>query len=233
MPSDITIVVADATRMSAIRSGLTLSNRAIWFPANKLASAMESIQLNHPKLVAVDAVFAETPQGQTFLERIEKLTIRDSAIRLVVRSNGGWTTAPRTGTIGSDVAVKSSVVVPQLTIVAPNATNTRRAHRFPLLDPLKAVVEGGHATVVNLSVLGAQVTSGPTLRPTQTIKIALPDSDDTLHLIGQVAWSRLEQSEQQRSEAYYRAGIEFTGAAKETLEEYCRRHCADQPLPSY
>jgi hypothetical protein len=230
MPSDITIVIADPARMSAIRGGLTLSGRTIWFPTNKLASAWESIQLNHPKLIAVDAVFAETPQGTTFIERVERLTIRGSAIRLIVRGNGSWMTTPR-GALGSDGGER--LVVPSAVIVPPALnTNTRRAHRFRVLDPLKAMVEGGQAVVVNMSILGAQVTSEPLLRPTQKVKVALPDSDDLLHLTAHVAWSKLEQAEQ-RTGAYCRAGIEFTDAASQTLEDYCRRHCAEQPLPSY
>jgi hypothetical protein len=239
MPSDITIVVADPSRMAGIRSGLTLPGRVLWFPATKLASAWDSIQMNHPKLIAVDALFAETPQGKTFLERLDTLAIRGSAIQLLVRGNGKWTTTPHNGQAVPEAATETAVVIPKAVVVpkgvvvAPSVgTNTRRADRFGVLDPLKALVEGGDATLINISILGAQVVSGPALRPNQSVKVALPDSDDMLHLTGHVAWSQLEQSEQ-RNSAYYRAGIEFTDATSQTMEAYCRRHCAGDPLPAF
>ena len=225
--------------MAAIRSGLSLSGRLIRFSSDHLGEAFESIQLNHPKLIAVDALFAATPSGHAFLQRVEKLTIRGSAVRLIVRCNGSWTTTPCSGqslstaspTLGT--AHENPIAVAPIAVVAPPAVeNTRRAHRFQVLDPVKAVVVGGHARLVNISVLGAQVTSGPVLRPKQTVKIALPDAGEMLRLTAHVAWSTIEQVERRR-EAYYRAGLEFTDAARHTLENYCHRHCAEEPLPSY
>jgi hypothetical protein len=53
--------------------------------------------------------------------------------------------------------------------------NTRRAPRFVVLDPVQASVNTSDASLIDLSVLGAQVLSAPILKPNQTIKIALPD----------------------------------------------------------
>jgi len=44
-----------------------------------------------------------------------------------------------------------------------------------------------------------------------------------------VAWSIFEQTPTR--EVHYRVGIEFTDAAKHTLEDYRRRYCAAQPIP--
>jgi hypothetical protein len=88
MPSEITVVVADTAQTAAIRGGLPLSGRVMWFSEGALAAALDSIRMNHPKLIAVEAAFAERPQGRTFLSRVEELAIRGSAIRLVVRDNG-------------------------------------------------------------------------------------------------------------------------------------------------
>jgi hypothetical protein len=85
---------------------------------------------------------------------------------------------------------------------------------------------------VNISILGAQVVSQPSLKPTQTVKIVLPDADEMLHLTAHVAWATFEQT-QLGAAPHYRAGMEFTDAAQEILEDYCRRHCSQDPLPSY
>jgi hypothetical protein len=48
MPSDLTIVVADVTRMGAIRSGLKISGRVAYFASSSLGSALEAIQTHGP-----------------------------------------------------------------------------------------------------------------------------------------------------------------------------------------
>lgn len=239
MASDITVVVADESRMAAIRSGLAISGRVVCFPTNKVAAAWESIQLNHPKLIAVEALFGETPQGRTFMERVEGLEIRGSAIQLIVRGNGNWATTPYIGqspaveaTTRNAAGTDGAMPIIQTAIAVPKASaNTRRAQRFQVLDPLTAIVEGADVAVVNLSVIGAQVVTQSILRPAQTVKIELPNSEEALQLIAAVAWSTLEQAKPSL-EVYYRAGMEFTNAATRTLEEYCRQHCVGEPLGS-
>ena len=48
--------------------------------------------------------------------------------------------------------------------------------------------------------------------------------------IAHVAWSRFEKP-MLVTDAHYRAGIEFAGAAQQALENYRRRHCAEEPIP--
>ena len=71
----------------------------------------------------------------------------------------------------------------------------------------------------------------PVLRPGQTVKIALPDKDEMLRLTAHVAWSMFQQTKQ--GTTVYRAGVAFTDAAQETLDDYCRRYGAENPLPSF
>lgn len=83
---------------------------------------------------------------------------------------------------------------------------------------------------MNMSVMGAQVTSEPSLSPRQRLKIVLPDEEESfLRVAAQVAWSSFESSPS-ALQPFYRAGMEFTDASAAALEEYCKRHCADEPL---
>ena len=241
MPSDITVVVADPAQTLAIRAGLPLSGRVTCFSSGNLFAAHENIQMHHPKVIAVEAVFAETPPGQEFLARVERLAIRGSVIQLVVRAQGRWTTTPYIGQLATTesqaaaaVSTERQVAVHRVSAVAAQTkgANTRRASRFKILESLNAVVENGQATLVNISILGAQVVSQPALKPTQKIKIALPDGNDTVRLTAHVAWATFEQP-QPGTAPHYRAGMEFTDAAQEILEDYCRRNCSQDPLPSY
>ena len=232
--SDLTIVVADVTRMAAIRSGLLLTGRIVQFTNFNLSPALEAIRTQEPRVVAIDALLIQTQQGLSFIKRVESLAMPGCAIRLITHGNGKWTTSAREAQPPSGEAPigRASATPIHPAVSAPQTgTNTRRAPRFPMLDALNAAVEGGHANLVNISVLGAQLVSEPVLRPGQTVKIALPDANEMLHLTAHVAWSTFQQTKQ--GTPVYRAGIAFTDAAQETLDDYCRRYGAERPLPSF
>jgi len=234
MASDISIVIADPGSMGAIRDTASLPGRMMPFPAASLGSAMESVRAYRPKVVAVDAALAQTPSGIAFLDRVEQLNIAKS-ILLLVEHDGRWMTTPRnagaqppaSGARGANgqPAKPAAVVAP-----APRAevVSTRRVPRFLVRDSLDVVVESGCAHLVDLSVLGAQLVSLPVLRPGQKLKVALPDTDDMLNVVAQVAWSLFEKPQIQ-AEPHYRVGLEFTDAAQVALEQYRRRHCGDKP----
>ena len=237
MAQDISIVIADPNRMAAIRETASLPGRMMPFPAASLGSAMESVRAYRPKIVAVDAALAQTPSGVAFLDRVEQLNIAKS-ILLLVEHDGRWMTTPRNGANGratpgaapstqngSSKASAAPVAAP-----APPAevVSTRRVPRFLVKSSLDVVVESGCAHLVDLSVLGAQLVSLPVLRPGQKLKVALPDTDDMLNVMAEVAWSLFEKPQVQ-AEPHYRVGLEFTDAAQVALEQYRLRHCGDQP----
>jgi len=233
MPADVSIVIADVKRLAAIRQDLPLPGRPMYFTAANLSLAIENIRSYQPKLIAIDAQFAQTPPGVAFVDRVERLAIGGVDIRLITRGESGWIALSRdVGPAIGAAAAPAIVAAAGLPVVATNAAalNTRRAPRFLVRDPLSAVVENGSASLVDISVLGAQVVSRPTLRPNQKIKLALPDIDDMLQVTAHVAWSTFEKP-QPDVEPHYRAGLEFRDAAQQALEDYRRRHCADQPIP--
>src|SRR5262249_50836164 len=49
--ADVSIIVADSSRMAAIRDGVKLPGRCMHFNSGSLASAMESIRAYRPKIV--------------------------------------------------------------------------------------------------------------------------------------------------------------------------------------
>jgi hypothetical protein len=233
---DVSIVIADTSSMGAIRDGLQLPGRTMHFTSTSLASAVESIRAYRPKIVAVDASFAQTPSGSAFVDRIAAMALTGCSIRLIVQRDDGWTTMSQKEAKASPIEIappRPSVATLSSALAAASlaaAPNTRRAPRFLVRDPLEALVESGHASVVDMSVLGAQIISLPSLRPNQKIKLGLPDADDVLNLVALVAWSTFEQPAS-ATEPRYRAGIEFTDAAQQTLDQYRRRYCADHPIP--
>jgi hypothetical protein len=246
--TDVSVIVADVNRLASIREGVRLPGRMMHFTSGSLAAAMESIRSCRPRIIAIDALFAQTSPGAAFLERVEALAAPGSRIKLIVQHDGKWFAAPPSGAVippplprrivepdnpvvappaDAVIAVSSAPAVVAAQIAAPS---TRRAPRFAVQAPISAAVESGRASVIDISVLGAQVVSLPTLRPNQRITLSLPDSRDMLNLVAQVAWSMYEKPNA-ATEPYYRAGIEFTRPAQEALEDYRQRRCASQPIP--
>src|SRR5438093_12727144 len=97
MTSDVPVVVADASGLPPIREGSSLPGRMMPFTSTALASAITSIQAYRPKIIAIDAIFAETPSGAAFIDQIDPLTRGGSSILLIVEQDGQWVTMPRTG----------------------------------------------------------------------------------------------------------------------------------------
>ncbi len=218
MSSDIAIVIADAVRLREIRQESPFSCRVLHFTDSNLVSALESIRAHKPRLVAVESNFAHTSEGRAFVDLLHRFAVPGCEIHLISFVKGQWTTSAPDAT---PIPVAASPVV---------CVNTRRVPRFPVLDPLAMVVDGKPTNLVDMSVMGAQVVSQPILRPNQKLKITLPDEgDEVLCLTAFVAWAAFEKPHNAPA-AQFRAGMEFTDAAAQALEAYCRRHCADEPL---
>jgi hypothetical protein len=232
MPPELTIVIADVTRKAAIAAGFRIPGRVAHFTNRDLSAALEAVKTHQPRMVAIDALVAQTQQGIGLIKRIESLAMPRCAMVLIVRADGGWRTTPLEPPPPDNLAISvTSAQASAPALIAPIQTNTRRAPRFPLVDAVDAAIEGRQASLVNISVLGAQVISHPVLRPGQTVKVALPDAADTLRLTAHVAWSIFEQTS--RGVAVYRAGMAFTDAAQGMLEEFCRSYGGENPLPSF
>jgi hypothetical protein len=214
MSSDVVVLIADPLRLRAIRAEPPFPDRVLYFSSANLASALESIRAHEPRVVALDTQFAHTSEGRAFLGRLEQVCPTCDA-QLVVFANGRWSMQPLAATPAAVAAQEASVQI-------------RRVPRFPVLDPLAMGVDGRPTSLIDMSVMGAQVVSTPILRPNQRLKVTLPDEGDTiLTLTAHVAWSAFELAKEPR----YRAGMEFTDAAAQALEQYCRRHCSDAPVP--
>jgi hypothetical protein len=211
----ITVLIADAQRLQALNDGLNVPGRVLRFSDANLTAAFESIREQQPGVVVFDALFAQTSEGQAFVDRVQKLLIPQSEIRLVALVNGAWIVTPIPLELTPPLAGQ------------PTGLNTRRAPRFPLANSLEALVEGRVTSLVDLSVLGAQVISEPVLRPNQRIKVALPDADETLQLTANVAWSLFEKPPD-AVVPHFRAGVEFIDAMVQAMEEYCGRHCVGE-----
>jgi hypothetical protein len=86
-------------------------------------------------------------------------------------------------------------------------------------------LDGNPVSIVDMSVVGAQVVSVTILRPNQRVRVSVPSDDFVMRFRGTVAWARFElprPSELPR----YRAGVEFNDADSAAMDLYCARHKA-------
>ena len=237
--SGVTVVVADAFRLRAIRSAPPFTGRVLYFSDASLGSAFESIRSHQPLVIALESHFAYTSQGRAFLDRLRSLPLAASAVQILSRADTQWSTRlsipvhpAATVTPIAPVALVTGVdSAPALAAALADGINTRRVPRFPLLDPLAMRVDGLKTSLVDMSIMGAQVLSAPVLRPNQRLTITLPDVGNSfLSVSAFVAWSTFETPRNApQPRPYYRAGMEFTDAAVQTLEAFCKRHCSDEP----
>ncbi len=228
MSQDVTILIAEPQLLTTLRNEVKVTGRPLYFSASNLVSAFESIRALHPHIVALESTFAGTDKGRAFIDRLNVPALAASEIQLVSHASGRWALAP----LGARPAVAGpSPAAPAPVAAAQAGLNTRRAPRFPVFNPAEAVIDGNPTNLVDISVLGAQVVSDPVLRPQQKIKIALPDVEETiLRFTAHVAWSAFEKPRPEKA-PHYRAGMEFSDATAQALEEYCQRHCSNSPTP--
>lgn len=233
MSKDVTILIAEPQLLATLRHDVKVTGTPLYFSASNLASAFESIRALQPHIVALESTFAGTDKGRAFIDRLNVPALAASEIRLMSHAGGRWTLAP----LGArPAAAGPSPAAPSPAAPAPVAPvqaglNTRRAPRFPVFNPAEAVIDGTPTNLVDISVLGAQVVSDPVLRPQQKIKVALPDVEEMiLRFTAHVAWSVFEKPRPEKA-PHYRAGMEFSDATAQALEEYCKRHCSNSPTP--
>jgi hypothetical protein len=86
---------------------------------------------------------------------------------------------------------------------------TRRAPRFVVATGIEVTIDGNPASLINLSMVGAQVVSPTILKPNQRVRMTLPDAEGPIRVMAGVAWAAFEMP---KSGPVYRAGIEFYDA---------------------
>src|SRR6185369_7602337 len=103
---------------------------------------------------------------------------------------------------------------------------TRRAPRARVRDGVELQLDGNPASVVDLSTVGAQVISPTVLRPNQKVRISVPVDDFTLRFRGAIAWAKFELPKAPGTNPQYRAGVEFTDADAQAIDNFCSKNRA-------
>ncbi len=237
MPAAV-LVIAAQNLMSALRERIETEGEFLEFSDTEPIQALQAIIEHRPGLIVLERLFAATPRGAALINRIKSDPQLGACEVRVMSHTGDYTrqvVKPATveaasgGGHGSGSAAGSgsqsggSVATED----APRPLDwhgTRRAPRHRVREGVEIQLDGNPATVVDLSIVGAQVISATVLRPNQKVRISLPHEEFVMRFRGSIAWAKFELPTPPARAPQYRAGVEFTDSDPAALEGFCERN---------
>ena len=190
----VAVVLVFSGNLSATQSAAD-SSEMLAFAETEVERALDVIVARRPRLVIVNQVFAATPSGGALVDRIRSdSALQPCDIRTVAF---GEASGPL------------------------DLTGTRRAPRFSMADGITADIDGKTASLVNVSLVGAQVISQTSLKPKQRLRFTLVDEGEPIRMQSVVATVAVEIV---KGAPRYRAGIEFFNADSAALQKFINRN---------
>ena len=216
-----TVLIAAPEHLPVLKERGELSG-ALAFPDSDALQALETITRERPAIVALERLFAATSRGAAFINRIKAdPALASCEIRIVAHDSAYSRVSPRRAGEAAPAVAPAAVAEPPRSAAALDQRGTRRAPRFRVTDNVEVVIDGNPATLVDVSLVGAQVVSVSTLRPNQRIRMSLPDPGRPIRFNAGVAWAAFEMP---KDGPRYRAGIEFYDAEPEGVGRFIDAH---------
>ena len=216
-----TILIAAPEHLQALKERDDFSD-AQTFSDSEALRALEVITRKRPEIVALERVFAATTRGAALINRIKADPKLSSCEIRIVAHDSEYSRVPGGRPESASEAVPEGAAVAVAEPAAAEAPldqrGTRRAPRFRIVDGVEVTVDGNTATLVDLSIVGAQVVSPTILKPNQRLRMALADGKKPIRFSAGVAWASFELA---KTGARYRAGIEFFDAEPEAVQKFC------------
>jgi len=222
-----TVLIAAPEHLAALKNHSSFAGAQV-FPDADALKALEAITKDKPKLIILERTFAATSRGAALIKRIKadpslvsceiKIVANDGTPASGKKKKGDGAPATASPTAAAtEAAVKAAAAPPAPTKAPLDQRGTRRAPRFNIVGGIEVLIDGKPATLINLSVVGAQVVSPTILRPNQRVRMVLPDADRQLRFAAGIAWAAFEMP---KAGPHYRAGIEFFDAEAENVDKF-------------
>jgi len=207
------VVIGPEPTLPTLRARFESGGRVHSFTDNEAIEALEHIFKHRPRIVAVEREFSGTSRGAALIGRVkDDPALAECEVRVVAHD-----ASPRP----SGVRRPGAPGVPEAAI-KPAQQGIRRAARVRIADGIEVLVDGDPATLVDLSVLGAQVVAPFALKPNQRVRVSFTDARGVVRCLGSVPWASPEMPTNMPPR--YRAGVEFAGANAEALSLFCEKH---------
>ena len=203
-----TVLIASPEHLAVLKERDDMTG-ALAFADTDALQALDVITRQRPSVVALERLFAATSRGAAFINRIKAdPALASCEIRIVAHDSAYSRVSPRRP--GEAATTAPAAVVEAPAAPAPlDQRGTRRAPRFRVVDNVEVLVDGNPATLVEMSLVGAQIVSVSTLRPNQRLRMSLPDASRPIRFSAGVVWAAFEMP---KEGPRYRAGIEFYDA---------------------
>jgi hypothetical protein len=217
-----TVLIASPEHLPALKAQDDFGD-ALTFSDAEALRALEVITRERPDVVALEKLFASTSRGTALINRIKAdPALTGCEIRIVTHDDTYSRGTPRVGAASAAAAAPVAVAEPKAPSPTPTLSpldyrGTRRAPRFRVVEAVEVLIDGNAAALVDVSVLGAMVTSATILRPNQRVRLTLPDSTRPIRFSGGIAWAAFELL---KGGPRYRAGVEFFDADPAAVQRF-------------
>jgi hypothetical protein len=212
MADGVTLLIGSkALAASLAQHPDTRDTEVLVFPEDQVCEAVEHMVRQRPRVVALPEKFAMSPRGTAFTHRI------------AVDAQLAGTQILMIDTQGAAVRVPADA---RPTWLPVDGAGTRRVPRIRMRHGIDVQIDGGPASLIDLSTLGAQVVSATVLKPRQRVRVILAVEPYLIRAIGTVAWALFEIPKAGQP-PHYRAGLEFASADPEPLLQFCLEQAAE------
>src|SRR5687768_12148273 len=211
------VLISSAEHLPALKEREDMSG-AQAFPDTQALQALEAITRQRPSVVALERLFAATSRGAAFINRVKAdPALASCEIRIVAHDSEYSRVSPRRPGDNASTAAPAAVVEPPPVAAPLDQRGTRRAPRIRVVDNVEVLADGNPATLIELSLVGAQIVSASPLRPNQRLRMSLPDASRPIRFSAGVVWAAFEMP---KTGPQYRAGIEFYDADSEGVTRF-------------
>jgi hypothetical protein len=171
------------------------------FTDSEALEALDHIIRTRPAMVAVQDEFSGSSRGTALINRLkDDPSLTACEVRVLTRDTDLNRVAIKRAPGSTTVAVDEPAP-------ALDQRGTRRAARVRIKDGVEVAVDGNPATLVDLSMVGAQVVSATVLKPNQRVRVSLGDGKAAIRCSGAIAWAAFEMPKGMPTR--YRAGIDW------------------------
>lgn len=215
------VVITRPDHVAAVRKRLLGedSHVTVFSDADSL-QMLDVLVARPPKTLVLHQTFAASSRGATLVARLQHDPgLRDIEVRVLIEDED---TAPL---LLSEMTFSPDRALYEASRPLDRA-GTRQAARYPM-HRRNIFVNGEAGHLIDLSVSGAQVHVPSRLRPSQVVRMILPDDAGDLRSQGTVAWSIAVPA---GGVIQYRVGIEFINPNTVGLSAFCVRS-GDAPDP--
>jgi hypothetical protein len=228
------LLIAAQNLMPALQERVEVEGDLLTFADTEPIQALQAIMEHRPPLIVLERLFAATPRGAALINRIKSDPQLSMCEVRVMSHTGDYSrqvvkpsVVAATPVAHANASAAQGTQAPVATEETPRPLDwhgTRRAARTRVRSGIEMQLDGNPATVVDLSIVGAQVVSSTVLRPNQKVRISLPFEEFVMRFRGAIAWAKFELPKGPEKGPQYRAGVEFTDGDSAALENFCERN---------